>query len=160
MSYLIPALWLAYALAFPGFRTADTAKKNTLFWYYPTQSKRGNYPPAQRTHEGGGWRFGALLALPALVGLAVSGLPLAAQGLLSLLALFAVFMVTRTWIDIAEHGAEILHAERDGVVGYREAEIARMADTNDYRGLSHGEIGKRLIGAEWRSRIILMLGGW
>jgi hypothetical protein len=160
MIWLIPGLWLAYVLLFPGIRTETRAAKNALVWWYPTQSKRGNFPPAQRIHEGGGFRFGGLLALPFLIGLALAGLPLIAQALLSLLAVAGVFQITRRWIDIAEHGAEILAAEDEGADGYRAAEIARMALTDDYRGTPEGEIAKRLLGAEWRSRIILFLGSW
>jgi hypothetical protein len=160
MIWLIPALWAAYVVLFPGIRTETRAAKNALVWWYPTQSKRGNFPPAQRIHEGGGFRFGGLLALPFLIGLALAGLPLIAQALLSLLAVAGAFQITRRWIDIAEHGAEILAAEDEGVDGYRAAEIARMALTDDYRGTPEGEIAKRLLGAEWRSRIILFLGSW
>lgn len=158
--FAIPAIWLAWVLRFPGIRTETRAAKNALVWWYPTQSKRGNHPPAQRIHEGGGFRFGGLLAVPLLVGLAFAGLPLIAQGLLSLLAVAGVFQITRKWIDIAEHGAEILAAEDEGVDNYRALEITRMAGTDDYRGTPEGEIAKRLLGAEWRSRIILLLGRW
>jgi hypothetical protein len=160
MIWIIPALWAAYVVLFPGIRTETRAAKNALVWWYPTQSKRGNFPPAQRIHEGGGFRFGGVLAVPLLIGLALAGLPLIAQALLSLLAVAGVFQITRRWIDIAEHGAEILAAEDEGVDGYRAAEIARMALTDDYRGTPEGEIAKRLLGAEWRSRIILFLGSW
>lgn len=160
ISFVIPAIWLAWVLGFPGIRTETRAAKNALVWWYPTQSKRGNFPPAQRIHEGGGFRFGGLLALPLLVGLAlIFGTPevqvapkavgyppeamLIPQALLSLFAVAGVFQITRKWIDIAEHGAEILAAEDEGVENYRAAEIA-----------------KRLLCTEWRSRIILLLGRW
>lgn len=160
LPFIVPALWAAYVLLFPGIRTETEAKKNALVWWYPTKSKRGNHPPAQRVHEGGGFRFGGLLALPLLIALALAPLPLIAQGILSLVAISLTFFATRKWIDIAEHGAEIMFAESRSVLGYRAAEIDRMSRTDDYRRLPAEKIEGMLNAAAWRSRIILTLARW
>lgn len=159
-AFLIPVLWLVWVLAFPGFKTPRRAQRNPLVWWYPTEHRRGNNPASERLHEGGGFRFCGLLALIPMIGLAASGVPLIVQIFLSLLSLLLVFLVTRLWIDVAEHGAEVMHAEALGIEGYREAEIERMRLTDDYREKSVQAVSKAIDGAAWRSRIILALGGW
>ena len=160
--------WLAYALLFPGWPTRVTAKRWSHWWCYPRESARGNYPPAQRVHEGGGFRLNSIIAAPVVFGLCwgliAVGLVWPLSALLAVLAgPFATFKLLRLWIDIAEHEAEILYVEKhrpEGWEEYREAEAARMRETRDYHLFAKTTIRRKLINARWRARIVLLLGSW
>ncbi|MAY20324.1 MAG: hypothetical protein CL955_06870 [Erythrobacteraceae bacterium] len=161
LPFLFPAVWLMWALAFPGVRTATTAQKNPVFWKYPTQSVNGNNPPSQRVHEGGGWRLGALVTVAVQVAIGLAALELIGTLIAQLAALPLVFIVTRRFIDIAEHGAEIMHAQANGFPGYREAEALRMtAKGQEYERMRVGQFLAAVDKKRWLSRIIVKLGAW
>lgn len=160
--FALPAIYLAWGLSpFAVRETATTAGRTAVNAKYPRESRNGNNPASQRAHEVGGFRFFVLLCAAVQVAVGFAGLDLVATVVAQFLLIFPLFLATRKWIDIAEHSAEVLHAERSGIVGYREAEIARMtAKGEEYAKLGPVRFAAKLRAVEWRARIHLALAAW
>lgn len=79
--------------------------------------------------------------------------------LLQIIAMLGADQFTRAInaIDYAGHAAEIIAAESDGAIGYRESEIVRMSDDHDKRGQN---VAAMLLRWEWLGRVVYILGRW
>lgn len=100
------------------------------------------------------WLAGCLLALP--VALLVPGLVGTAA---TLVAAFLGNLLARKatlHFDYVGHNVEIMVAEREGWIGYREAEIDRMIERGDQRGMSRADVARRLRRWAWLARVVLL----
>lgn len=169
LALILPTLCLLWVLTPWAVREGDKASKGFLWATYPRESRNGNNPASQKVHEGGGLRFQWLIAYwPAtfLAGvaalLATEGLVIGEQALwvvfTQIAAVTPTWALSRRWIDIGEHEAEVLHAEGAGIAGYREAETARMTRPGEeYHGKPFGEMMAK---ARFRAWAIGKLGAW
>lgn len=152
------ALWVLSPLS--NWRS-DEAKKTPVFATWPRESKGGNNPASQRVHEVGGFRTGALLTVAVQCAIGALGFELIGTAAAQFVAIPLVFVITRRFIDLAEHGAEIMHAQASGLPGYREAEALRMTSKGqEYERLTPGQFLSAADKKRWLSRIILKLGSW
>lgn len=172
---LIPALYLAWAMSPLPISEGTKAEKNPFFATYPTVSINGNNPASQRVHEGGGFRLGALVTVAVQLALAFLPLGLMPVLLLQFAAIPLVFIATRQFIDVAEHGAEVMHgdsvtldpdaqrwAQQRGFSTYSAGEVWRMKhlSRSQYGHLSEAEIEALLARRRWLSRAVLFLARW
>ena len=126
----------------------------------PTNSD-GSTTAFAHVQERGEYRLGKLIGLAA--GAAVLAVALASEAdpvgaaIVTFLPMIVCDAFSRkvNFIDYAGHGAEIIAAEREGVAGYREAEIARMSDDRDKHGQ---DIAAGLDRARWLARVVHRLG--
>tara|TARA_B100000678_G_scaffold20576_2_gene15841 strand:+ start:17902 stop:18405 length:504 start_codon:yes stop_codon:yes gene_type:complete len=136
------------------------ARNNPIRVNLPVPPTKGNYGPGVRAQEVTDyvhrWLGALLIVLP---------LPFFVDGVTgSLLVLLAAFVATlwseafSTHFELVGHGAEIIVAERDGLVDYRAGEIERM-QTRDgtFRGWSAERIDEALRKREWISRLFVKL---
>lgn len=178
---LIPAFWTLYAIAAPiRRRSATHARKDAIGPTFTTRVHRGNNPASQRIHELGGWRLSALIVAALWWGVWAIVAIIDPQGsdgrafaLVAMLAPFAamIWAIPSRTIDLAEHGAEILHATKAGVVpqveawqsehgfaDYRAAEIWRMTQSGqDYHDMTEPECADAIDRLAWLSRIVWWL---
>ena len=158
----ILAAWAVLGIIAPTKRGRH-AEHNALFITRPEgpTNPDGSTTAFAHVQERGEYRLGKL------IGLAVGGAALAvalaskADPVGAVIVTFLPMIVCDAfsrkvnYVDYAGHGAEIIAAERAGVVGYRQAEIARMSDDPDKRGQ---DIAKGLDRARWLARVVHGLG--
>lgn len=148
------ALW-ALLFAFPPVVSGRHATHNALRITRPdtATSVTGSSTRYAHVQEKGEFRLHKLFAIAAgLPFVFVTIEPLAIGLMFQPIAMMAADQFTRLFkgIDYAGHGAEIIAAERDGAIGYREAEIARNARD----GLSDATLRRW----HWLARIVFVLG--
>ena len=177
--FIIPALLLVWAMSPFCIREDVKAGKTALGATYPKRSIGGNNPASQRVHEGGGFRFGALLTVlvQAAIGAGawLSGgdiLPFAIAAQIA--ALWGVFVLLARWIDIGEHQAEALHGDsvtlhpdaqgwldERGLETYRDGELLRLTGQfQDTTFATVADADAALSKAKWRARFITLLARW
>jgi hypothetical protein len=140
--------WALYGVIGPIILRGDEAWHTALAVWMPKELNDGNWIPAVKVQEVGEWRFHKLLGV-------ISALPgfLFSNPLLELPAVVLPLLVVDALsrkiaaIDMAGHGAEIIAAEREGLVGYREAEIIRS-------GYTKAQIDRMA----WLAKFIYLLG--
>jgi hypothetical protein len=173
VNWAIPALLTVWYLSpFCGRETKLSAGRNALYSWWPKTSADGNNPASQRVHEKGGLRFfGLFVAVPvqALIGLASPDWVSAV--IFQVLVLLPAMYLTERVIDIAEHSAEVLHADKNGWVPqvqlwlnaksfttYRQGECWRMTRRHqDFEDMTPTEFNEAMRSKEWMAKIILLL---
>lgn len=176
----LPALLLIWTLSPFCIREGDRAEKNPLWATYPRRSINGNNPASQRVHEGGGFRFSAILTCLVMAAFGFSAARFGGEEVLpfafaaQIAALMLVFNASERWLDIAEHGAEAMHgdsvtldpAARAWLIekdfgSYRDGEVWRMTPRGqDFENLTPFEFDAMLRKAEWRAKIVQLLAKW
>ena len=162
LPWAILAAWAVWGIIAPT-RKGRHAQHNALFITRPEgpTNPDGSTTAFAHVQERGEYRLGKLIGLAAggaalAVALASEADPMGAVIVTFLPMILAdTFSRKVNFIDYAGHGAEIIAAERAGVVGYREAEIARMSDDPDKRGQ---DIGAGLDRAHPLARLVHILG--
>lgn len=156
---IAPALWLL-AFAFPPVRKGKRATHNAAGITKPEGpiNPDGSITEFAHIQEKGEFRLHKLLGFAAglpFIFLTFDPVLLFAQPI----AMAVVDSFSRRFraFDYAGHGAEIMAAERDGLAGYREAEIARMSDDDTQAG---DDIPAQLARWHWLSRIVHFLGSF
>lgn len=154
---IAPALWLL-AFAFPPTFEGPRAVHNAARIIRPKGplNRDGSVTAFAHIQEKGEFRLHKLLGLAA--GLPFLFAPFDPVLLFAQpIAMAAVDSFSRRLraFDYAGHGAEIMAAERAGVIGYREAEIARMSDDDTQAG---DDIPAELARWNWLARIVYALG--
>ena len=158
----ILAAWAVLCIIAPT-RKGRHAQHNALFISRPVGpiNLDGSITAFAHVQERGEYRLGKLTGLA--VGGAALAVALASEAdpvgaaIVTFLPMIVCDAFSRkvNFIDYAGHGAEIIAAEREGVAGYREAEIARMSDDPDKRGQ---DIAAGLDRARWLARVVHRLG--
>lgn len=156
---IAPALWLAL-FAFPPTVAGRHAVHNAARIVRPKGplNPDGSVTAFAHIQEKGEFRLHKLLAIAA--GLAFVLAPFAPAPLFAqVVVMAAVDSGTRRFraFDYAGHGAEIMAAERAGVIGYRAAEIARMSDDETQAG---DDVPAELARWHWLARVVFVLGRW
>lgn len=156
---IAPALWLV-AFAFPLVGKGKRATHNAAGITKPEGpiNPDGSVTEFAHIQELGEYRVHKLLGFAAglpFIFLAFDPVLLFAQPI----AMAVVDSFSRKFraFDYAGHGAEVMAAERAGVVGYRAAEIARMSDDDTQAG---DDIPRELARWNWLARIVFALGRW
>lgn len=152
-------VWAAYGVLGPVVFKGKSAKHNAFFVLMPAEARNGNHLPSVRVQEVGEWRLAKIVAVvAALPGLLMAADPIT-QFLLAALPMLIADAAMRavSASDYAGHGAEIIAAERSGLIGYREAEIERMRRDPDKQG---HDVPTGLARWHWLARIVFALGRW
>lgn len=155
--YAIFALWIL-AFIFPPVIVGSYANHNAVRIARPVGPLNSDGSTTKYVHvqETGEFRLHKLFALAAGIPfLLVEPSPVTL--FLMPIVMMGADQATRTLnaIDYAGHGAEILVAEADGMVGYRAAEIERMSDDRDKRGQN---VEAELTRWNWLAVIVATLG--
>lgn len=154
---IIVLIWAAYGVLGPVVLKGTSARHNAFAVWMHSSDSTGNYLPAVKVQEVGEWKLAkALAVLAALPGLLLTTDPIS-QLILTVIPMLLVDGLCRPLLDYAGHGAEIIAAERAGLVGYREAEIERMR-LFDGRTLSSEQIDSNLRRWHWLAKIVFLLG--
>jgi len=157
---LLVVVWAAYGVVGPVVFNGTRACHNALAVWMPAAGSNGNYLSAVRVQEVGEWRLSKLVAvLCAIPGLLMVSDPLSQCFAVLLPMLLAdAFSRKIPGFDYAGHGAEIMAAEREGVVGYRAAEIERMKLYDGRPDMTAAEIDDELRRWHWLARIVFAMG--
>ena len=151
MMWLLPALW-ALLFAFPPVIRGERAGHSLAFILKPDGpiNPDGSGTEYAHVHEKGEFRLCKLAGIAAGIPFLWVGGPLVL--LFQAIAMVLADQLARrsNVVDYAGHGAEIMAAEADGAIGYREAEIARNARA----GLSDVTLRRW----HWLARIVHFLG--
>jgi hypothetical protein len=158
MTFLILPALFALLFAFPPVFKGDKAQSNPIGITRPKGpvNRDGSVTAYAHVQEKGEYRLSKLGAIAA--GMVFPFLPF--DPVLYLLQPIAMVFADQAvrfapFTDWAGHGAEIIAAERDGAIGYREAEIERMRDDNDKQNVN---VAAGLLRWEWLARIVERLG--
>ncbi len=156
---IAPAVWFGLFL-FPPVFAGKAAKHSPIGIWKPEGplNRDGSVTVYAHVQEKGEFRLAKLGAI--LVGLVFLWVPHdPVVYLLQPIAMAVADQAVRFFpgTDYAGHGAEIIAAERDGAIGYRAAEIARMSDDRDKRGQ---DIDAGLRRWNWLSALVFTLGQW
>lgn len=136
------------------------ATNNQVRINLPIPPTAGNYGPGVRAQETTDYVHRWLVAL-----LIVSPLPFFVDGVAGNLLVCLAAAIATIWsrlfsahFELVGHGAEIIAAERDGLVDYRAGEIERMQTRDStFAGWSSGRIDAGLRRREWLSRLFVAL---
>lgn len=182
--FLLPLAFAIFALSPLYVREGKEAARGVFGATWPRESDWGNNPLSQRVHEGGGARFWALLvAVPGMVLIGLFGIGQTGEALgvnlgLQFLWRAVSFFLTDRWIDVAEHGAEMIHGDaaqadrsidivsaawmaKAGFATYSDAEAWRMTQpTQDYAHMTPEQFKALTASRRWASRIIIFLARW
>lgn len=158
MTWLIPLAWLAFGVFGPIKRPGKSARHNALFLWMPKEARNGNYLPAVLVQEIGEWRLSKLIAVAVGVAGAVLSADLVISPLVTAIAMVAADSFSRLFTDYAGHGAEIIEAERQGLIGYRAAEIDRMIRLDGRQHMIPEQVDGALRRWHWLARIVWRLG--
>lgn len=157
---LILLAWATYGVIGPVVLDGTRACHTALAVWMPASGRHGNYLPAVKVQEVGEWRLSKLVAV--LCG--VPGLLLVSDPLSQFFAVLLPMLLADAFsrkipgFDYAGHGAEIMAAEREGMVGYRAAEIERMKLYNGRPDMTAPEINDELRRWHWLARIVFAMG--
>jgi hypothetical protein len=154
---IAPAVWLALFL-FPPVFAGKSAKHNPIGIWKPEGplNRDGSTTVYAHVQEKGEYRLakiGGILAGLVFIWVPYDPVIYLLQPIAMAVADQAVRFFSGT--DYAGHGAEIIAAERDGMMGYRAYEIARMSDDRDKQGQ---DIEAGLRRWNWLARIVERLG--
>lgn len=158
MSWLPIVLWALWMLAAPTVR-GERAFHSLWLISKPEGplNADGSATAFAHVQEKGEFRLHKLIGIAAGVPFALIVAPLFVVLPLQLLAMILADGLSRKIeaIDYAGHGAEIMAAEAARVIGYREAEIARMSDDRDKQG---DDIAAELDRWRWLACVVFWLG--
>ena len=155
---LWPLLPWAFVMSPWSIRQTEKAGKGFAWATYPRESYGGNWNEAQRVHEGGGLRFSWLAVGPAMVVTGALCLWFGAMAFPAQVVVGgAVWALTRSWVDLSEHQAEVMYAEAHGFGGYRAGELSRMVHDPEYSKRTRQWIEDKWASRVWASRLIVKL---
>lgn len=160
LALIIMLVWAAYGVFGPVTLKGGHAHHNALAVWMPQEAHSGNHLPSVKVQEVGEWKLvkitGLLCGLP---GLLLIQDPIA-QAFLTAIPMFAGDALLRNVpaLDLAGHGAEIIAAEREGIIGYRAAEIDRMRRFDNRQNMTAEQVSAALDRWHWLARIVYWLG--
>ena len=153
-------VWAAYGVLGPVVVQGPSARHNAIFVSMPKTGTNGNHLPAVRVQEVGEWRLCKIVGiLAAMPGLVLSTDPVT-QPIVTLLPMLLVDAASRSisGFDYAGHGAEIIAAERAGLMDYRAAEIERMRLFDNRQHMTPAQVDALLRRWHWLARVVHWMG--
>lgn len=153
-------VWAAYGALGPVVLKGRSAKHNAFAVWMHSADTIGNHLPSVLVQEVGEWRLSKIVGVAcAIPGLLLVSDP-AMQALAAVLPMLIADAVSRLIpaSDYAGHGAEIIAAERAGLIGYRAAEIERMRLFDNRQHMTTAQVDAALRRWNWLARIVWRLG--